>query len=121
MSKTVHYKGKLKLIEKFPNETETIEEQCKRILEEDNIDISSCAFYFDNYEEILLLYDQLYNKYVIANGNLYKVLSKQEIEEYEMFNINDNKDGAYDYEVMYYNGGMGLDEAIEESFKNMEE
>lgn len=115
MSETVHYTGKIKLVEKLENES--LEDICQRILKENGfIELSD---YCSSWQE--MLYDQLYREYVIdnKNNNVYKVLSKVERDEYEMFEIKDNNDGTYDYQVMYYNGGMGFDEAIEESFKNM--
>lgn len=110
MSETVHYKGKLELVEK--DKDEILEDVCKRVLLKHGYrELKNC---FDSYGE--MLYNKLYNKYVITENNVYKILSKEEVEEYEIFNISDNENGTYDYEVMYYTGGMGLDEAIEESF-----
>lgn len=108
MSEVVHYKGKIKLVEKLPNET--LEEQCKRILAEyDYLELPS---YFGSWEE--MLNEELYNRYVVANENIYKVIEKLDKQyDYDIFNATNNKDGTYDYEVMYYNGGCGFSEAIE--------
>ena len=53
--------------------------------------------------------------------SLYEVLTRKDIDEYEMFNIKPLDKNEYEYEVMYYNGCMGLSEAIEESFKRLGE
>lgn len=108
MSEVVHYKGKIKLVEKLPNET--LEEQCKRVLAE--YDYHELPSYFSSWEE--MLNEELYNRYVVANENIYKVIEKLDKQyHHDIFNATNNKDGTYDYEVMYYNGNCGFSEAIE--------
>lgn len=46
MSETVHYKGKLTEVKRLDNET--IEEQCKRLME-----YKELPSYYDNYQEML--------------------------------------------------------------------
>jgi len=112
MSEMVHYKGRLKLVDKLPNET--LEEQCKRLSGADEV-----TKYYDSYREILE--DTMYKTYVINGNNIYEIVSKKEIEpDSDLFIMSDNKDGTYDYEVLYYNGGCSFTEAIEEAFENME-
>ncbi len=107
MSEVVHYTGKIKLVEKLPNET--LEEQCKRVLAQHGyIELDS---YCNSWNE--MLYEEMYEKYVIANDNLYEVIEKKNKEyDTDIFNIFDNKDGSYNYEVMFYNGGCSFSEAI---------
>lgn len=114
MSETVHYVGKLQIVEKLENET--LEEICKRILNKHNyFDLKS---YFDSWQE--MLYDELYEKYVVVNDNVFEVLTKiDKGNEYDIFNIEVNNDKTYNYEVMYYNGGCGFNEAIEEAFNKL--
>lgn len=115
MSETVRYTGKLKLVEKLNNET--LEEQCKKILEE-------CAYsklndYCDSWEEMLC--DELYDEYVICNDKLYEILEKNSQDtDCDIFESYDNGDGTISYEVMYYNGGCGFAEAIEYALDNLE-
>lgn len=111
MSEMVHYNGKLKLVDRLPNET--LEDQCKRLLETDEV-----TKYYDSYRE--MFEDVLYDRYVINDNNIYEILSKKRHEyDEDIFIMKDNKDGTYDYEVMYYNGGCGFTEAIEEAFENL--
>lgn len=113
MSETVHYKGKIKLLEKLPNET--LEEQCKRISLEYGIeDAFEC---YDSWEEAF--YQELYDDYIIARGNVYKLLECNELDSEDVFNAYENPDGTIGYDVVYYNGGCGLSEAIEEALVNM--
>ena len=114
MSETVHYTGKIQLVHKLPNET--LEEQCKRILEEHNyFELNS---YCDSWIEMLC--EELYERYVIAGGEVYKVVEKnyKDMDE-DIFNAHENGDGTIDYEVMYYNGGCSFNEAIEYALEDM--
>jgi len=105
MSETVHYKGTLKMCIKRHNET--LEEQCKRIIREDN----------DSYKEMLL--GEFYQEYIVYDDILYLVAEKKNIEpDGDIFIMNENMDGSLAFEVRYYNGGCGFDEAIEYAFEN---
>lgn len=114
MSEIVHYTGKLEAVDTLPDES--LEEQCKRILAEYNyFELNS---YCDSWEEMLC--DELYERYIIANDNVYKVVEKNnKSDEYDIFNANQNLDGTIDYEVMYYNGGCSFNEAVERALENM--
>ena len=114
MSEMVHYTGKIAPVDKLPNET--LEEQCKRILAEHNY--FELNGYCDSWRE--MLYEELYERYVIACGEVYKVIEKnhRDIDE-DIFEAYDNGDGNINYEVMYYDGGCSFDEAIEEALENM--
>ena len=114
MSETVHYIGKLKLVEKLNNET--LEEQCKRILGEHNI--FELESYCDSWEE--MLFDELYDEYVTHGENVYKVMEMKYRGEEDVFEAHKNKDGTISYEVVYYNGGCSFDEAIVYALNNME-
>ena len=119
MSETVHYKGKLKLIVKTSN-IDFLEDICKKLYAEYRSD----DLYYDSWCE--QLQSELYNEYVVIeddheNVSVYEIKSKKNIDEYEMFNVTKLDNDEYEYEVMYYNGGMGLSEAIEESFKRLGE
>lgn len=108
MSEVAHYTGKIKLIEKLRNET--LEEQCKRILMQH--DYTELDSYCDSWKE--MLYEEMYERYVIANDNLYEVVEKKDKKyDTDIFNVSDNKDGSYNYEVMFYDSGCSFNEAIE--------
>lgn len=107
MSRTVHYTGRLELVEKLKDET--LEEQCKRILSLYNY--TDLHGYCDTWEEMLC--DELYEKYVIHNEDVYKVVEKRSRNtDYDVFEAIENSDGSISYVVMYYNGGCSFDEAI---------
>ena len=62
--------------------------------------------------------DEYYEKAVLINGYVFEVESKI-IEPYEdIFEAELNDDGSYNFEVKYYNGGCGFNEAIEEALDN---
>lgn len=111
MSEVVHYEGKIQLIAKFPNET--LEEQCKRIL--NNFGHMEIHSYCDSWAD--MIYEELYDQYIIIDDDLYCVVSQNEYSENDVYNISDNKDGTYNYEVMYYNGGCSFTDAISRAFE----
>lgn len=91
-----------------------MEELCKRILNVDEIDE-----WYDSYEEQLT--SEEYDKYIINKGELYKVVSMNDIDECQSeFNITENQDGTFDYSVRYYNGGCCFSEAINYAFRDFE-
>lgn len=107
MSEVVHYTGKIKLVEKLPNET--LEDQCKRILAQ--YDYTEMNSYCNSWKE--MLYEEMYDRYVVANDDLYEVVEKKGIEYFtDIFNVFNNKDGSYNYDVMFYNGGCSFSEAV---------
>lgn len=85
MSETVHYKGKL-----TPT-GQTLKE-------------------FDSTADDILDH---YYKAVEINGMVYTV-EKTEVDQYDdIFKSSNNDDGTIDFEVKYYNGGCGFNEAID--------
>lgn len=114
MSETVHYTGKLEAVDALPDES--LEDQCKRILAEHNY--YNLDSLYDSWEEMFC--EELYERYVIANDNIYKVVEKNnKSDEYDIFSATQNLDGTIDYEVMYYNGGCSFNEAVERALENM--
>jgi len=107
MSETVHYKGKLQEIIKLGNET--LEEQCKIILNKELDDN------FMSYQEYLL--DEYYQKYIVHDGILYSVEKQNVEQDQDIFNISYSGCCSFNFEVKYYNGGCSFDEAIEYAFE----
>ncbi len=108
MSEMVHYKGKLHKIEKVNNET--LEEQCKRVL-----DIDELPKYYNTYEEKLLCESE---EYITYNGALYSATKENIDLDSDIFLSSEDKNGIINFEVKYYNGGCGFREAIEYALKN---
>jgi hypothetical protein len=106
--------GKLKLMPKLENET--LEDQCKRIYNEQFGQHKTP--WLDSFEEDLM--DECYEKFVIYNNDLYEVIQKKDMDYCDMFNLVDNNDGTYNFSLSYYNGGYSFSEAIERAFENME-
>ena len=115
MSEQVYETGKIKLVEKKPNET--LEEQCKRILEKHNKD-TELSFY-DSYVEMFS--DEFYYEYIILNNNIYKIIELNDLDYDNIYELHDNKDGTMNFVLSYYNGGESFDEAMEEAFERMKE
>ena len=111
MSEIRHYRGKLKLV---TTGKEQVESKAKGLLEaEDRTEIPS---YFDSWTEYLK--DVFYKGYVVVDDSLYEV-EKREVGEEDVFVASKIEDG-YKFEVRYYDGGMGFDEAIEEAINGIE-
>lgn len=89
MSETVHYKGKLTPTGK------------------------TLAEFDPNADDI---YDHYYNA-VEIDGMVYTVEKTDIDPDYDIFNSTKNEDGTIDFEVKYYNGGCGFNEAIDEALK----
>lgn len=111
MSETVHYRGKLIYQEKN-SPTDTLEEQCKRVMNGEKKD------YYDTFQEALT--DTYYREYVIQDDKLYKVTDFSDIEEYEdIFRAKKINGQDFEFEVKYYNGGCGFEEAIDYALKDV--
>lgn len=110
MSEVVHYRGKLYEVEKLENET--LEEQCKRLLENKELDE-----FYDSYKEMLL--DDLSDYFTEHNEVIYRITKENVDIDEDIFQMNKNEDGSISFEVKYYNGGCGFSEAIEEAFENI--
>lgn len=113
MSETVHYKGTLKMCIK--NYGESLEDQCKRILENEKNKIFDG--YYSSYKEMLL--DEFYQEYIEYDNILYLVVEKKNVEpDGDIFMMSEHSDRTISFEVRYYNGGCGFNEAIEYAFEN---
>lgn len=115
MSEQVYETGKIKLVEKKPNET--LEEQCKRILEEHNKDTE--LDFYDSYIEMFS--DEFYYEYIILDNNIYKIIKLNGLDYDNIYELHDNKDGTMNFVLSYYNGGESFDEAMEEAYERMKE
>ncbi|WP_442637950.1 hypothetical protein [Rossellomorea marisflavi] len=110
MSETVHYKGVLKPLEKQLGES--LEEQCRRVLGGKEL-----PSYFDNYQEYML--DVHYKDMTIQDGILYAIERESVDPDADMFKAQRHENGEIAFEVRYYNGGCGFEEAIEEALSQL--
>lgn len=55
------------------------------------------------------------NIYCIG-GEVIEVLEDNNLEDYDLFEVNKNSDGTYSYILRYYNGGCCFGEALEKAF-----
>jgi hypothetical protein len=111
MSETVHYRGTLTEVDMFDNES--LEDQCKRIL--GDIKLPS---YYKSYQEMLL--DEFYEGYIIDDNALYLVEKESYEPNEDIFCSKGNEDGTISFEVRYYNGGCGFNEAIKRALIHIE-
>lgn len=113
MSDDVHYKGKLKRLAVEGHEE--IETYAKTYVEEQGDELKS---YCDDYTEHLRY--EYNDKFVVIDDILWEVITKEEQDAYgSVFNLRHSKDDEYTYEVKYYNGGCGFEEALQEAFDEM--
>lgn len=113
MSDTVHYKGHMVVV--LPEEGDSLEDTCKRVMQNKELPIHE-----DSYEE-WVYYEGLELGYTIVEGKVYKI-SYESVDPYlDVFNANISDDGNVNFEVKYYNGGCSFPEALEEALKNARE
>jgi len=115
MSYYEHYRGTLTKVERLENES--LEDQCKRLLEEKMLQEVILPEYYDSYAEMLI--DEFYKEYYTYNGILYSMYRESIDSDGDIFNANEGENGTINFEVRYYNGGCGFNEAIEEAIKNI--
>ena len=112
MSETVTYKGKL---HKVAEGKEPVEAWCKQFIEYKGKCIEGS--YYDNYTEMAT--EEYGQDVIIANDILFKVLSKEDLDNEDIFELKDLGNGEYEYLVQYYNGGCCFAEAIEYSLDRL--
>ena len=118
MNEVVHYRGRLQLLKK--SDGEDLEEQCKRIFNElvsGRYDVNINEF--DSYQETIQ-YGLVDNEFIVIGDNLYRIIAKRYISENTIFNVTDNGDGTFDYEIKYFDSYLnhmyGFDEILRQSF-----
>lgn len=111
MSEINHYKGTLKKVNRFTGET--LEEQCKRLLEDKKL-----LPYYNFYSGMLVV--DLNYQYIVHDGILYEVDKKELGMDTDICIANRNLNGNIDFEVRFYNGSSSFGDAIEEALKNIE-
>jgi len=90
----------------------SLEEMCKKLY---NKELPS---YYESFEEAIEDKD---DEYIINKGILYKLVDKKYHNPGDsIFNAVQINSNEIKFEVMYYNGGCGFSEAIEQALKNME-
>ena len=124
MSEIKHYVGKLK--EVFPDIRETFEEMCHRILLEENVigkDEIVEDYYYSEWSAVLE--ENLYDKYIVTVGkdyekHLFIISEKKKVSDgCDVYNMHENVNGEYEYEVVYYDGGTSFDDAINFAYYEM--
>ena len=111
MSEIVHYKGKLRKVK-----VDNLEQFCKEKIIEFGYN-PELPSYFNTYIDYLV--DEEHKKYISINNELYEILEKEKFDTYNMFNSKKLKNGIIEYEVIYYNGGCGFEEAIERAIEKI--
>ena len=124
MSEIKHYVGKLK--EVFPDIRETFEEMCHRILLEENVigkDEIVEDYYYSEWSAVLE--ENLYDKYIVTvdkdyEKHLFIISEKKKVSDgCDVYNMHENVNGEYEYEVVYYDGGTNFDDAINFAYYEM--
>ena len=119
MNEMVHYRGKLQLLKKLDGEN--IEKQCERILNDlilqgHQVNVKE----FDSYQEAIQ-YGLVDNEFIVIGDDLYCIVAKRYISEKNIFEVTDNNDGTFDYEIKYFDSYLnhiyGFDEILRQSFE----
>lgn len=115
MSEQVYKTGKIKLIE---SDYEKIWQHCKNILEEEYNMKFNNTYQPEDYIDIFI--GEIYQDYVLLDSGLYKVIELNNLDDYNIYEIHDNKDGTMEFVLGYYNGGESFNEAMEEAYRQYE-
>ena len=111
MSHTEHKVGQLVPID-FDG---TIEEKCKHVVTE--LTVFKKEAYHHSYKDVLE--DGGYRAYYIGDNEVYQIVNNESFEDdTSIFKAVQNNDGTIDYEVRFYNGGCGFNEALDYAMKN---
>lgn len=108
MSRVEHHIGVLKPLPLLDGET--LEEQCKRLLE-----LEELPKYASSYEEHMLDVGVYEKDILLQDGKLYKIDSKELSEDEDVIKAKQLPNGDIEFEVRYYNGGCGFAEALVEA------
>lgn len=110
MEETVHYKGVLKKVERL--EGESLEEQCKRLL--DNKDL---PFHLKSYQEYLV--EKHYREMTIQNGVVYRVEKEKGGSSEVMFDASQEANEEIAFELRYFDSDYDFDAALEKAIKRI--
>lgn len=114
MSETIHYKGKL---ERLYSGTLPLEVQLQMELEKVGSEFIVCD-YLANYEEALEELQEI-DDYFLYKNNLYLV-SRWVLNPYDDIMLAHKiDDDTIGFEVKYYNGGCGFEEALETALEGL--
>lgn len=112
MSETEYNTGKLiPLVLDGVTEEERAEEACKFFGYEK-------SDYQESWKECLM--EDGYNTLYMNNGVVYRIFNERGGGGEDIFKAKRNEDGTIDYVTQFYNGGCGLEEALDEALKRME-
>lgn len=111
MSQTEWFKGTIKKINLWDKTAEQwAEDYCKKAGIEK-------ASYTSNWVEQLI--DEEHDKIIRFNSDLYETIEKYKVdEEDDIMFAEENKDWTVNFEVKYYNGWCGFEEAIQKAIED---
>lgn len=111
MSDTATFKGKIKLVAVGIPESESYSRNYFNSIETD----FNLPDYYKSYTELII---DDYN-HVLIDDNLYQVLTKESLQNDDIFEASKTDHNVYDYLVQYYDGGCSFSEAIGYALKNV--
>jgi len=115
MSEYEHWKGKMKKVSFIGV---TLEDTCEWYLKEKGI-VPDPEYDDDNPFE-MQVYDEFYREVVIYEDDLYEIIYSEPVEEYDVYNASKNGD-IIEFEVCFYNGGQGFNEAVGTALDTLED
>jgi hypothetical protein len=111
MSRTELHLGKMR---KVDTQNKTNHEFSLDILKERGDKLED--FYEDATQQLI---DNYYKEYFLVGKELYVIIEDQEFDDSDIAEGHVNPDGSISYVAMYYNGGAGLTEVLEEIVQNI--
>jgi hypothetical protein len=91
----------------------TIEETALQLCKENN-------YLLEDYDSTLeCLQEEGWEKYIFINNEIYEFIEIKNTYDVDIFQATKNEDGTISYVTSFYNGGMGLEDAIKECLKRI--
>ncbi len=104
-------KGKIRLVPTLG--AETMEELCERIAKENDYENDyqndSC------YDTYLEYFTDEADKFIVVDGSLYELVQVTDFDYNQMIEAYPQDDGTIDFITVWYNGGAGFQEVLEEA------
>lgn len=113
MSDQRTYKGKFQKVVFTEDTTEQFAENYVKRIKGEDYQLPS---WVDSWLECLT---NKYDEFFVINGELYKMLEKEDLEYPDFCVINKNDNDTYSFITSFYDGGTYLEEMLEDEFKRI--
>jgi hypothetical protein len=116
MSQTETHIGKLRKV--VLNEGYSIEDWCREKCQDNGVP-NMLPELHNSWQETLLYHLDLYEKIFFVNGEIWESFEHKELDDDDIYEMEQNEDGSISFTMRFYNGGTCLSECIEEGLEKL--